>query len=361
MAKSYFTLLLVGLLYILGECEAQAPLAPALYVFGDSTVDVGNNNMLKTLAKANYAPYGVDFPGGVNGRPTNGQNMADFIASKLGISSPPAYRLVDLKTYTSAQGFNYASSSAGILPETGFKGILTMDQQVGLFKTTVGEYLPTHLPNPASVSDHLSKSIFMFVVGSNDYGLTFLGKHNGTAEESDFDAFATSLLDQYAIQLEAIYNLGARKFVVFDIEPTGCAPAQVQKFKPQNSKCVDDYNAMVSTYNAKLPNKLQELQSKLQGSTFVLAKHYNFMLNLVQKPACFGLKEVASPCCPVTPLGICDAKRPPCPDRSSFAFFDAFHPTEATYKALAETCFSGNHLCVPNIQQLATLQFHTTN
>ena len=79
MAKSCFTLLLVGLLYVLGECEAQAPLAPALYVFGDSTVDVGNNNMLKTLAKANYAPYGVDFPGGVNGRPTNGKNMADFI------------------------------------------------------------------------------------------------------------------------------------------------------------------------------------------------------------------------------------------------------------------------------------------
>ncbi|KAL5543998.1 hypothetical protein UlMin_007782 [Ulmus minor] len=239
-------------------------------------------------------------------------------SSKLGISSPPAYRLVDPKTYTSTQGFNYASSSAGILPETGF-------------------------------------SIFMFVVGVNDYGLTFLGKHNGTAEESDFDAFSTSLLERYAVQLEAIFNMGARKFVVFDIEPMGCLPAQVQKFKQQNSKCVGDYNIMVSTYNAKLPNKLQELQSKLQGSTFVLAKHYNFMLNLVQKPACFGLKEVASPCCPVTPFGNCDAKRPPCPDRNLFAFFDAFHPTEATYKALAETCFTGKHLCVPNIQQLATL------
>lgn len=54
-------------------------LAPALYVFGDSNVDPGNNNLLDTHAKSNYAPYGVDFPNGlITGRPTNGYNVADF-------------------------------------------------------------------------------------------------------------------------------------------------------------------------------------------------------------------------------------------------------------------------------------------
>lgn len=55
------------------------PLVPALYVFGDSILDSGNNNYLATLAKADYPPYGVDFDGGATGRFTNGKTSADFI------------------------------------------------------------------------------------------------------------------------------------------------------------------------------------------------------------------------------------------------------------------------------------------
>lgn len=57
---------------------------PALYVFGDSTVDSGNNNFLTTKSKANYTPYGIDFDGGKpTGRFTNGRTEADFIGNKL--------------------------------------------------------------------------------------------------------------------------------------------------------------------------------------------------------------------------------------------------------------------------------------
>jgi hypothetical protein len=55
------------------------PLAPALYVFGDSVFDSGNNNILPTTAKADYLPYGVNFVKGVTGRFTNGRTVADFI------------------------------------------------------------------------------------------------------------------------------------------------------------------------------------------------------------------------------------------------------------------------------------------
>lgn len=59
----------------------QLPLAPALYAFGDSLVDAGNNNGFKTYAKYDYPPYGIDFPGGLRGRPTNGYNVADSFVS----------------------------------------------------------------------------------------------------------------------------------------------------------------------------------------------------------------------------------------------------------------------------------------
>lgn len=47
--------------------------------------DSGNNNILPTLAKADYLPYGVNFVKGTTGRFTNGRTVADFIGinSKL--------------------------------------------------------------------------------------------------------------------------------------------------------------------------------------------------------------------------------------------------------------------------------------
>jgi hypothetical protein len=55
---------------------------PAMYMFGDSTLDVGNNNYLPgaNVRRVNRPYYGVDFPGGVpTGRFSNGYNTADFI------------------------------------------------------------------------------------------------------------------------------------------------------------------------------------------------------------------------------------------------------------------------------------------
>lgn len=54
-------------------------LVPCYFIFGDSLVDNGNNNARNTVAKANYVPYGIDYPGGPTGRFTNGRNVADII------------------------------------------------------------------------------------------------------------------------------------------------------------------------------------------------------------------------------------------------------------------------------------------
>ncbi|KAI4368725.1 hypothetical protein MLD38_017250 [Melastoma candidum] len=55
------------------------PLVPAMFVFGDSVVDVGNNNELYTIVKANFPPYGRDFKDQEpTGRFCNGKLAADF-------------------------------------------------------------------------------------------------------------------------------------------------------------------------------------------------------------------------------------------------------------------------------------------
>lgn len=55
---------------------------PALFIFGDSTVDPGNNNYIQTIAEnqANYPPYGQNgFFKGPTGRFSDGRVIVDFI------------------------------------------------------------------------------------------------------------------------------------------------------------------------------------------------------------------------------------------------------------------------------------------
>jgi hypothetical protein len=59
-----------------------ASVVPAVYVFGDSLADVGNNNYLLTVLKADFSHNGMDYPGGkATGRFSNGKNSADFIGA----------------------------------------------------------------------------------------------------------------------------------------------------------------------------------------------------------------------------------------------------------------------------------------
>lgn len=53
-----------------------------MLVFGDSTVDPGNNNRLQTAMKANFLPYGADFLGGrPTGRFSNGRLITDILGT----------------------------------------------------------------------------------------------------------------------------------------------------------------------------------------------------------------------------------------------------------------------------------------
>lgn len=58
---------------------------PAIFVFGDSLVDVGNNNFLHSAARANYYPYGIDFSDGPTGRFSNGRTVIDMFGTNNNI------------------------------------------------------------------------------------------------------------------------------------------------------------------------------------------------------------------------------------------------------------------------------------
>ena len=75
-------IVLLGAVLVLFEYSSVVhgePQVPCFFIFGDSLADNGNNNLLLTLAKANFSPYGIDFPGGATGRFTNNRTTVDLI------------------------------------------------------------------------------------------------------------------------------------------------------------------------------------------------------------------------------------------------------------------------------------------
>lgn len=102
----------------IAETEAKVP---ALIVFGDSTVDAGNNNVLPTTLKANFPPYGRDFMGTrkPTGRFSNGRVATDFYSEMYGLRSfVPAYLDPEYGIEDFAVGVCFASAGTGIDPET---------------------------------------------------------------------------------------------------------------------------------------------------------------------------------------------------------------------------------------------------
>lgn len=72
--------LLLSLLPCIARAQVTPRLIPAVFIFGDSLSDPGNNNYFRTLSRANNPPNGIDFPGGyATGRYCNGRTTVDII------------------------------------------------------------------------------------------------------------------------------------------------------------------------------------------------------------------------------------------------------------------------------------------
>lgn len=120
--QTFHTLLFSLFAWLLSLCSCHdGTKIQGMFVFGSSLVDNGNNNNLQdSIARADYLPYGIDFPDGPTGRFTNGKNLIDLLGDHLQL---PAY--IPPSTHPSTtgpnivHGVNYASGGSGILDDTG--------------------------------------------------------------------------------------------------------------------------------------------------------------------------------------------------------------------------------------------------
>nr|GMC79842.1 GDSL esterase/lipase 1-like [Ipomoea batatas] len=156
----------------------------ALFVFGDSIFDPGNNNYINTVtdAQANFPPYGETFFKNPTGRFCDGRTVPDFIAQFAKLPLIPAY--FETKQRGIVNGVNFASAGSGCLAET-FPGlVIDIQTQVQYFKN-VAKQLKGKLGDKES-KELLSTAVYMFSTGNNDYFSFFSPLSNNSAFFNSF-------------------------------------------------------------------------------------------------------------------------------------------------------------------------------
>ncbi|CAA2965764.1 GDSL esterase/lipase At1g33811 [Olea europaea var. sylvestris] len=344
--------------------QPQQPQVPCLFIFGDSLVDNGNNNGILTLARANYGPYGIDFPEGATGRFTNGRTYIDILAQLLGF---PAYIPPFARTRGRAllRGTNYASGAAGIRDETGnnLGDHVSMNQQVESYVRTVQELSRYFRGDLNALGTYLSKCIFYSGMGSNDYlNNYFMTDFYSSSSQFTPKAYADALLQDYSRQLSNLHKWGARKVVVTGVGQIGCIPYELARYNGNGSRCNEEINNAIVLFNTGLKKLVDRFnKGQLPGAKFVYLDSYESSKDLVLNAKTYGFQEVEKGCCGVGKNNgqiTCLPLQTPCEDRSKYLFWDAFHPSEVANILLAKKSYSSkskSYAYPINIHQLAML------
>lgn len=170
-----FALLFLQAALVLPLQEATGAGVPAIVVFGDSTVDAGNNNRVDTVLRSNFRPYGRDFAGGKpTGRFCNGRLGTDFISEAVGLRPAvpayldPEYGIEDFATAVSfasaGTGYDNATSDVLVSPsQTHGSIIIVCLMGVGGSKKDI----PTTRPTYSSLPLHFYKHCNTACMGIN--------------------------------------------------------------------------------------------------------------------------------------------------------------------------------------------------
>ncbi|KAM7253218.1 hypothetical protein ACFE04_025836 [Oxalis oulophora] len=339
----------------------KAARVSAMFVFGDSLVDVGNSNWLNTIARSNYFPYGCDFNIGATGRFSNGKTVVDMLAEMMDVAYPAAYADPNTRGSRLLAGVNYASAAAGILDETAqhYGERYSLNQQVLNFENTTSQL--RRMMGSGNFTNYLSKSIAVLVFGSNDYINNYLMPSSyGSSYSYSPSQFANLLLNRYARQLLALNSVGLRKFFIAGVGPLGCSPILRATGQAPAGRCVDYVNQMLGSFNEGLRSLVDQLNGHGGGSMFVYGNTYAAVGDILNNPASFGLSVVDKGCCVLgSSQGqiTCRQNVYPCPNRNQYVFWDAFNPTQAVNSILAQRAFTGSTRDVYpiNIQQMTLL------
>jgi phospholipase/lecithinase/hemolysin len=299
--------LLSALLGAMPISWAQTP-APSIVTFGDSLSDSGNVFVVGNYghyARVNNVPpaYVLD-PGMVPSAAyargghhlSNGPTWIEVLAGSLGkgVNANPAF------ASDNPQAVNYAIAGARARND----GLnFNLDYEVQYFLQDFGGA-------PA-------EALYVIAVGSNDIRDALVA-----GDPSILQAALSSI----AGNVQALYVVGARRFLVVSAPDIGLLPAV------QAMGAVASYYA--TAFSAGFNQALQGavvplLEYNLPGAEILYFDLFGAVQDLHANASSYGMEEVNTPC--ITP----ETAPFVCANPDAYLFWDGVHPTKATHAILA--------------------------
>lgn len=306
----------------------------AILVFGDSSVDPGNNNHIPTTFKGNFPPYGKDFfHGQPTGRFSNGRLATDFVAEELGFSSAiPAFLDPSKQKADFLHGVSFASAATGYDDLTAtLTNVLSFSKQIELLlrykielKKMVGE---------KRGEQTVKNAVFVISAGSNDFIQNYYVEPT-RSKQFTVEQYVEYLMTCITTHIKKMHRLGGSRFIVIGIPPLGCMP--LVKTVGGSTGCLDISNQAAMAFNSKLKTQLLKLKKTL-GVRIAYGDSYRTVMNAIQTPSKYGFTVVSKGCCGTGLIEYGDSCRnqSTCTDPSKYVFWDAVHPTQSIYKLLA--------------------------
>ncbi|KAL6853748.1 hypothetical protein ACP4OV_019777 [Aristida adscensionis] len=255
------------------------PKFSAVFYFGDSVLDTGNNNHIPTVAVANHVPYGRDFPGKKpTGRFSNGRLIPDLLNEKLQLKeySPP-FLDPKLSNTDIITGVNFASAGSGFDEQTSrLSNTLPMSKQVDHFKDYLIRLRDT--VGDEEASRIIANSLIFISSGTNDFSHYY---RSSKRKKMDIGDYQDTVLRMAQAYVKELFDLGGRRFCLAGLPPFGCTPMQITLSRDPERACVDEQNWDAQVYNSKLQRIIPTLQGSLHRSKIVYVDAYKALMEII--------------------------------------------------------------------------------
>ena len=294
-------LLVLAILSLTAVSSAFGQQFNRVVIFGDSLSDPGNYfaefrtglvpPFLNPVPDAPYAIGGLHF--------TNGPTWAEQFTKALHL------RRGGLPAFVAPQSFeNYAVGRARARANAPVFPYFDLSTQVDQF---------LHDGKSGSSTD-----LFAIWIGANDVG-------DALSDPANAQAIIFSALNADAVNIQRLYAVGARNFLVLNQPNLGLTPF-VSSLGPQ---AVAGAAQLAAVFNYYLDQSLTALAA-MPGTQFFRVDINTLLNGVVADPVQNGFEDVKNPC---LTFGVtADAF---CHDPDGYLFWDGFHPTTAGHSFVA--------------------------
>lgn len=306
-----------------------------ILVFGDSSVDPGNNNHIATLTRSNFPPYGKDFFNrSSTGRFTNGRLATDFIEAFGYKNIIRGFLEPNIDKEDLLHGVSFASAGSGYDELTAnLTNVLSVSKQV--------EYLMHYkihlrqLVGEKKAAETIKNALFILSFGTNDFIQNYF-EEPIRPKQFTVEQYQNFLISRMFRAIKVMHRLGGRRVVVVGVPPLGCFPL-IELIRDDVNKCDDQLNKLAISFNSKIKQKLATLNTSLAIKA-TYGDIYTVIERAVQYPKLYGFTETSKGCCGTGTVELGDTCKglATCSDPTKYVYWDAIHPTESMYKIVAD-------------------------